>query len=260
MGLHHNISNETYHTHDSISKSGLDLLDRSPAHYKASLSFKRKESDAMKMGTLIHTAVLEPDSLMAIYFEAEKFDGRTTSGKAKQAEQMELAGIRILISPDEMNMALRIRDEISKHKVAKLLFDGGVAEVSAFSKLNDVNVRSRPDYLNGSVIIDLKSTDDASKSFEYSVKKYRYFVQHPFYFDVLNSIGIDISKFLFVAVEKIEPYGVGIFELDRDYVDYGRRVYQKNLDTYKACLESGVWPGYVDTIQSIGLPRYLAED
>lgn len=257
-GLVYDLANGEYHAHPSISKSGLDRIDLSPAHF---IKSERKETQAFMKGTLIHCAILEPDFVDGRYFAMpEKVDARTKAGKALLAEYTAMADGKVLVSGDDMRMAVRIREEVQNHPTARVLFDGGISEASAFSRLNGADVRCRPDYLNGSVVIDLKSTECATPaSFRRSVEKYRYFVQHPFYVDVLESKGVEISNFIFVAIEKSEPYGIGIFELDDEAIQCGRRAYLANLDTYKRCLDSGHWPCYPDRITSISLSRHARD-
>ena len=59
-----NLTNAEYHASEGISASGLKLIGRSPLHYWAAyLDPKREprvETPALKLGTAIHTAVLEP--------------------------------------------------------------------------------------------------------------------------------------------------------------------------------------------------------
>jgi exodeoxyribonuclease VIII len=254
----YDMSNDDYHAHPSISKSGLDLIDISPAHFKKS---ERTETPAFKKGTLMHCAILEPDFLEARYFGmTETIDRRTKIGKAKYAEYEAKADGRILVTADEMKMSLRVRDEVSQHKIAGQLFSGGVSEISIFSQLHGTGVRCRPDYLNGPIAVDLKSTEDAAGGFIRSVSKYRYFVQHPFYTDIASNEGIEIDHFIFVVIEKSEPYGICVYELDDDAVHYGRKRYMENLDVYQRCRDSGEWPGYEQTIKTLSLPRYLIND
>lgn len=256
-GIHYGLSNSEYHAHESISKSGLDLINISPAHYKLS---ERKESTAFKQGTAIHTAILEPDELDKRYFFIpEKLDLRKTYGKSKNQEYALKNEGKTLLTIEEYAMLSGIRREVGNHKLARQLFDGGKSEVSFFSQINGVDVRARPDYWSGSVVVDLKSTDRAdSISFDKSVRAYRYFVQHPFYQDVMQSAGVEIEAFLFVVVEKQEPFGIGVFELDNNYIEYGRREYMRNLDTYKRSLDTGDWPCYPEKLQTLICPNYLA--
>lgn len=54
-----NMPNETYHAHKSISKSGLDKFEIDP--YKFYNAKPIKQTQAMKIGSAIHSAILEPD-------------------------------------------------------------------------------------------------------------------------------------------------------------------------------------------------------
>ena len=59
-GRYTDMSNEDYHRSPAISKSGMDRLAISPEHYQAYLLERREETPAMKTGTAVHMAVLEP--------------------------------------------------------------------------------------------------------------------------------------------------------------------------------------------------------
>ena len=67
-GIYENLSNEEYHgDKDAVSKSGLDLIAKSPAHFKWAQDNPRSETPAMQKGTLIHTMVLEPEKVGELY-------------------------------------------------------------------------------------------------------------------------------------------------------------------------------------------------
>ena len=53
------MSNEAYHAYDGISKSGLDLIARSPAHYAYRTA--SEPTRAMVIGSATHAAILEPE-------------------------------------------------------------------------------------------------------------------------------------------------------------------------------------------------------
>lgn len=61
-GIYSDISNEDYHRGPGISKSGLDLINRSPMHYKAVIDAANdnEPTDAQALGTAAHAIILEP--------------------------------------------------------------------------------------------------------------------------------------------------------------------------------------------------------
>jgi hypothetical protein len=60
------MDNAEYHAHPAISKSHLDLIARSPLHYWARYidenRVAQEATPAMRLGTALHTHVLELDS------------------------------------------------------------------------------------------------------------------------------------------------------------------------------------------------------
>jgi len=259
-GVFYDVSNEDYHACKSVSKSVTDAINKSAGYAWAYMNglIKRNESEALNKGTLLHCAILEPDELYERYFLSDKKpDMRTKAGKALAEEIRGQANGKRVITPDHMTMITRVSEEIHKHPIARLLFDGGRPEVSIFSEMDGAPVRCRHDYLNGQVVADLKSTEDASQDgFLRSVEKYRYDVQDAFYRDVSESQGVDVSNFLFVAVEKSEPYRVEVYELDAESVNWGRTAYKANLETYRRCMQTGIWPSTTGRITPLSTSNF----
>ena len=81
-------------------------------------------------------------------------------------------------------------------------------------------------------------------------------MQAAYYIDLCQEQGLDINRFVFVVVEKTEPYAVSVFELEQDYIDLGRAQYKKHLRTLSECLEADLWPSYSSTIINASLPNW----
>ena len=250
------MDNATYHAHPAISKSGLDQINRSPSHYQAWLTEDRIETAAMKLGTAAHCDILEPDRFKTDYIAMpEGLDRRTKEGKARYAE-LESSG-KIILAMDDYLAVQAMRESVMSHPSARELLAEGMAEQSFFGRLWDVDVKCRPDWLNNGIVVDLKTTTDASlNGFSKSIANFRYAVQAAFYSDILASLGHDVVAFLFIAVEKTAPYAVGVYELDDMSLEIGREQYQRDLDTYRRCVESGEWPAYSSSIERISLPKW----
>ena len=71
--------------------------------------------------------------------------------------------------------------------------------------------------------VDVKTTEDARiDAFRRTVGRYGYHRQDAMYRDGLAVVGEAIEHFVFLAVEKTAPYGIGIFSLDIGSVAKGR--------------------------------------
>lgn len=68
-GVYDGIPNAEYHSGPGISKSGLDLIHRSPLHYHAVVTAEndRVPTPAQELGTAAHALILEPEVFTATY-------------------------------------------------------------------------------------------------------------------------------------------------------------------------------------------------
>ena len=260
-------ANEMYHADVSrIGKSGLDLIAKAPAYYYAKYldpnRDREKQSKALDQGSAFHSIVLEGDKFQDEYVVAPLFKGK--GSEALKDEWIQKNFDKKILSMDDYNMVSRMRDAIFKHPLGHELLSVGVTEhrIDWQDEATGALCKAKPDFFNTSskLIIDLKSTDDASESsFSHSSFKYRYHVQAPFYFDGAVHNGYNPQGFVFIAVEKEPPYLVNIFFADSLFMEFGRDVYRRDLETYLECRRSGIWPGYSSEIKPLQLPRWAIE-
>lgn len=264
-GIYSGISNSAYHAGPGISKSGLDVLAKSPAHYwDKYLSPNRPasvETAAMAFGTAFHTAVLEPHEF-GKWVVLDKVDRRTKDGKAaaEEAEARAAAQGGRIVSRSDMDVIAAMNTSIWGHPVAEHL-ETGVPELSVYWIDEDSGVfcRCRPDWLGASAVVDLKTTDDASPAgFLRSAYKYRYWVQAAFYVDGLAANGVHMPYFIFAAVEKNRPYPVVAYNTPDEAIEAGRREYRRLLKLYADCASSNTWPGY-PLWADMELPRWATD-
>lgn len=248
------LSAADYHADKTrISKHGLDLIHRAPALYDHErLSPPREQTPAMRMGELVHLAVLEPDIYRAeVGALPEGLDRRTKEGKSLYAE---LSGqYRHLVTAAEAADILGMAE--AARAVAGSLLAGAVVEESIHWQRAKVECKSRIDGRNGATVFDLKTTTDAT-AFEREAFRFRYHVQAAFYVDALRACGETAERFAFVVVEKTAPYLSTVFWVDDDVIDAGRLEYLRDLYTYQKCLETDYWPG-LEAEQHWSLPKWM---
>lgn len=243
MTIIEGMSNADYHAADGISKSGLDLIARSPAHFRYAAPCQ--SSRAMEIGTAIHTAILEPERFAVEYMLLRDVDDRRASAYKEAAK---VHGGERTLTMSESDAVAGMQESVwSNPSAASFLRDQACRkELSIFTNdpITGVKVKCRFDALNGLRALDLKKTQDARPSeFVRSVWAYRYHVQEAFYRDVFEwETGDTLDAFGFLAVEQDAPNANKIHLLPDDFVAYGRRLYRQALNTYAQCLDSGHWP------------------
>ncbi len=256
-GLIPSISNQDYHAMGGVSKSGLDRFAKSPAHYIAALQTPRAETQAMRIGSLFHSLILEPETTRIV--QAPSCDRRTKAGKAEYAEFCAINEDAEVVSADEWGMLSGMASSVKDHRAASALFASkGKAENSLFWQDTDTGVlcKCRPDFYRADgIVVDLKTTEDASpRAFMRSIAKYRYHVQAAFYSDGLMTAELPVKGFVFVAVEKKPPYAVAVYQLDNQAAEAGRMLYKDELLKMAVCMVDNNWPAYSTKIETISLP------
>ena len=261
QGIYEDMPNSAYHKSEGVSKSGLDKIDRSPAHYKWPKKFNTTRS--MEIGTAIHAAILEPVRFAEEYVIVDcnartHKDYKQAVKDCKHPNASELT----LTKPESENV-LGMQESIhSNAEAMQFLSAPGKAELSMFATDPEtgVQIRCRFDWLtDDGYSVDVKKTQDLRK-FGKSVHQYRYHVQDAMYRHVYKlATGDDLKEFLFLAVEEQSPHSNHIFLLDEEAVEIGEFYYRKNLIEYAECINSGKWPHQpIDSI--IQLPYYAAKN
>lgn len=271
------MSNSEYHSTSAISKSGLDLIAKSPAHFKA--GFSGIDQDAARIGTAFHSWVLEDSKDIlttpnfgtragnnkSVYEEWFKSNGATEDITNRPAAEWfpefeRQTGISLL-SEKEHDELEKMVASVLRNDMAKQLFDSGQAEQSIFAEYLEVDCKCRPDFIvtGGKSLVDLKTTQDAGRRpFRNSCASYRYHVQDAFYSQIYYEATGIYPEFYFVVVEKSPPYSCVVYQLDTEARENGHYLMDRDLQTYKDCIESGKWPSHGNDL-SLDIPIYDKE-
>ena len=289
-------TNDEYHSSPGVSKSHLDsIADLSPLHYWHKYINPERErqapTEAMEIGTAIHSAILEPDLFVTDFVRApddapkrptqRQMEAKKPSGDTILAREWwegfdkEHQGKQILTAED-YKTCLAIRDRVHKHPKVAGFFEGGRSEftVYAYIPVEVVDpftgevieaqelVKCRYDYMHNSGVlaVDLKSTQDASKAgFAKSVANFRYMLQPPWYLDVTKAaFGECPREWAFVAVEKTPPYAIGVYYVTPEDIQRGREAARKYFERIVLHRHLNYWPDYaeMDGPQPIILPGW----
>lgn len=257
------LSSEDYHAHPALSRSALWTFKRLPYKYwyeYLSGQFQSKpETDALRLGSLAHTMILEPDLFDSRYLVIEKLNRATKGGKEAYKEALNAAVHRQLIYQDEFEVADAMRKSVYANDVVKDILADASMEYSIFwrDEMTGLEVKARPDIFANrlNIMADVKTTLDASpRSFQLDCFKNGYFLQAAMMYEAALAIGSPIEKFVFICVEKKAPYSLALYVLDDESLAFGQQMLRKILDDYKICKDNNNWPDY--GIQTLTVPKY----
>ena len=260
------ISNEEYHASEGLSRSGIVKLIESPwhyyKHYLAPDKPKFEETEAMKVGTAIHMAILEPDLFNTKYIKFEGDGDRRSKEFKAFAKEYEGQNL-IILKKEEYQDIINARDAVYSDLTAMQLIQGGINERSFYyyDKELDLLFKFRPDCLSKLAMCDIKKTANASKyKFEKDAITYGYNYEAAFYLRYYKLItGIDLQYFVFIAVENKYPYQVNCYMYEPEDLKFTNLIIDEAIHKYIECKQKNEWPKLLEAqnIQTIKIPDYI---
>lgn len=254
-GIYPDLPFEDYIRIDAASKGKLHALHtRTPAHALVT----REPTRDMVWGTAFHLAVLEP-AKFETGVAMNPHDGRTKAGKEFVAEH---AG-KIVVSTGDYNDIVRARDTLLRNPTIRALVGHGLTEATGIWNDPDTGLlcRCRPDHYvpDLAMMVDLKTTTNAGPdAFARTAEQFAYDVQASMYSEGWAIAGGgEVENFIFVAVEREQPYAHAIYELNEPERARGRAIMRKALARYAECKAAGEWPGYPSGVSGLAYKPWV---
>lgn len=279
------MTNEQYHSADGISKSHLDVIsldnEGCPLEYWDKYlnpdPAPDEETDDKLLGTVFHSAVLEPDLYHATYAVPPLDAPPKPTSRQINAKRPSLDSIfaiewwdefrqthegKLIIPRDVHETAQAMAAAVRRHPKVGPLFADCEVEQSFFTRdpKTGLLIKCRPDCMPRSgLLVDLKSVLSASPAaFGKSAVNFRYFVQAPWYDDILHDLyGESPGYMAFVCVKKTRPYTIGLYYSDDAMMAAGREQYRKDLDLLAYCKEYNIWPDFGYDASPVQLPGWF---
>lgn len=248
----------TYHKVDALSKSLMTKALKSPAHYRAAVDGLHEEpTKAMQIGTVTHTAILEPhllDSIVAVRPDGLSFVSK--EGKQWKADNAD----KIILDYQEMADIRNMADSVRRHPSFEVSHIDNKIEASVFAEDEETGLplKARPDlWAEGiGVILDIKTTDDASEeAFLRTILKFAYHVQAAHYIEMTGA-----TDFVFIAVERNAPYAVAAYRLSPEWLELGFETRRRAIRIVHECSAMNSWPAYPTQTTTLGLPTWVARN
>jgi exodeoxyribonuclease VIII len=239
------MSEGEYRSLPALNASRFKAFFRSPYHFANQKEVETTE--AMRIGTAIHTAMLQPEDYLKTIAYYPDVDGRTKEGKAiKQAFDAGAVGKTILKADSEAVVLRAIHAIKSNSDWQKMNSDSIRKEIVLLGKLAGIDCKARLDIIDveNGIIRDIKSCDDVSGTkFKYTVKDRMYWVQAAFYCLLAEECYGKPFRFEFIAVETSEPSTCAFWEVAPEELVKWKNAVLMGLFDYVDCKHSDFWQG-----------------
>lgn len=247
------ISSLEYHTNaPGVSSSRLKHMLVSPATYQIKLRRPVIDNDALRLGRMLHTMVLEPhllDEEFAIWTEGRRQGSSWDIFKLCNMD-------KTLITQDQLDCAegmanaLRQLDDFPFEAWLEGVssVEPAIKERSLFwiDEETGLQCKARPDAMTLAVSAlagDVKSARSANpEEFKRDIFKMRYDLQAAHYLAGIKAVFGADANFAFFVAEKEAPYVAGTFLMTRAALEHGERFRRYCLRMVKKCTDDNNWP------------------
>jgi exodeoxyribonuclease VIII len=267
IGIFQNMSFEEYAEVDALSGSALMHMRRSPLTYIWNKNNPQPPTDAMKLGTVIHTAILEPPLLGKIAVWGLTEEQKVRRGKVWDAFESANKDLIILTKDEQASVADAVDGAYDNPIACQYLNEDGPTEVSMFwvdpydgrywkGRIDKV-IRTKA----AATIVDLKKTRCCSpRRFGAQAYQIGYHCKASIYvsgYQILTGIR---PKFKWIALEEKKPNECAVYRATPDVLTLGGDEVTSLVHRLDACEKSDVWPCEVETEEDLILPAYAMNE
>lgn len=247
MKLIEGLSNEEYHSKAALSSSQLKMVLKDPRLFKRAYLDKSVDvsltSEAVKIGSLFHTMVLEPHLPQPIVYPEAKMDRRTSRYK-EWLKEHEDEDQELLISGEQNDKLQQMYASLEEYDLPShgINLSNNINEASIFFIHDDVSLRIRPDSFNKDEahIVDLKTTSRAVDEHTF------YYLCHDLAYDLsagMYCLGMEKYlgrkvRFSWVVVQNKEPYSTVVYHAGLEMLTQGTKKFREALSKYKLYKET----------------------
>jgi exodeoxyribonuclease VIII len=267
-----------YHDRPEVSASMLKSMLRGWRVFESEYvtrTAEREETDAMRFGTAVHTALLEPSEMWARYAVPPQKEDHPEAidtvpemrawlrdAGVKGTSKLDKAGLAAAIreadpsavmwdnvvdifTRDKIILSLKDRQRIERISanayadpaVRELLETPGSIEQEVYWDHHSAHCRMRYDKAIADVVIDVKTIKRLQgDDFAREIASRHYDIQAAHYME-----GLDAREFIFIACETAEPFRVQAFHLSYEDLDRANERRDELLIEHSLRKETGDW-------------------
>ena len=290
----HEMDIETYLAYPALRSGDLNEILRSPAHYKSKCEKELKVTPAMLTGSMLHKAILEPESLEEsivecpadkrgrknsptlewLYFIKECYNDGILTKTPEEIFAESATTWDTFFRPNIIRLNDGDRDRIegvkktfSDSPVLRDIMENALTEATGILQVDpgygDFKVKVRPDIVNKDLklIADIKFKQDCRK---FNIFDFGYDVQAALQIAAAleNEGDNSLDQFIWITVETEPPYAYMLygFNLFEDFHRRAQHRLTKALKAYSECLKTDSWESYDnEQIIEVQYPRWIKD-
>lgn len=281
----------------TVHYSALKAMARSPRHYVHACTKQTEPTRAMRVGTAVHARVLgtRPGQRLAVWEGKTRNDKGYKDWAARQEgaeiltqpEWLDAEGPAEAVLADPVaRTILGLRNDTDA--TISSIAHSTACEIGAMMTHTGNPVRyevpltwtdngipystSGIDIIGPGYIAELKTTTNAEpEHFQRHAIKMLYNAQLAHYrmgcaasavhysADHLDGVPWVPKDLYIIAVEVDPPHCVTVLQLTPEVIDHGERCVRAWQERLKVCADSGVYPGYSQSVVPFALPEWMAE-
>lgn len=217
--LYESITREQYDALPGINWSALKCgIGKTRAHIDAA-KIGRPDTQAFKFGRAFHHWILQP--------------GKKAGWNISDAKTTTLFDT---LTNREVNDLEAMTDSLASNNTIKRAHSQETAMTWVYG---GVKCKGLIDGMGDALLFDLKSCKDSSPlAMTQEILRLKYHGQLAWYQEGLRKNGVTVRAVSIVAVEKSAPFASAEYLLGEDWMDLGRREYEKALEVYADGLTS----------------------
>lgn len=266
IGFRYGMPFEEYASVDAMNGSSLIPLRRSPMAYRYAMDNPQKPTDAMKLGTTIHTAILEPPLLGKIAVWGTKLEEKVRRGQVWDVFLSEHRDVPILTRSEYEEATAAVEGVYDCAPAREYLAADGKNEVSMFWLDESGRYwKGRCDKIistkHTATIVDLKKTRScSSRRFGAQAYGLGYHVKAAIYVSGYQNLTGIRPKFKWIAIESKPPFECAVYRATPDVMALGAEELQKLTRLLAECEKADNWPPEQEQEEDLIMPDYAMGD
>jgi hypothetical protein len=270
------MTDEQYHA-DSIR-----LILASPkAFYQGHFKGKQKEeTNDMRLGRIIHLALLEGEKFREKYMIEPVFQGYTQKGEltsnpnCKEVQQKKAAWYadlppgRVVVTEEELEQITGIIESVMEHPQGAHVFTHGVPEVAGFYRDPDTGIRTKikPDFRGNDMfmVTDYKTAQSCDQKL-FGAKAFgplRYDIQlwmYAYGTSIIENKPMPENLFFMVS-EKVWPFEAAVFFMTPEQMNQAKYDYHRAMAKLKTCIDTNKWPMRQQKMEPLWTPKFFIDN